>query len=204
MTEAPSPPTSSSLLDGLRRRDDESWRRLTIIYGPSVYAWGRRAGLQSADAADVVQKVFASVAANIDQFRRSQPGDSFSGWLWTVFHSRLMDFFREQRRLPRAVGDSDVKRLKDADLEEAGSEGFANRENDTSALVRRALRIIETDFNSTTWQSFWRTVVEGQSPSDTARDLNLTPAAVCMGRSRVLRRLRETLEGLGVAENEAS
>jgi DNA-binding HxlR family transcriptional regulator len=39
--------------------------------------------------------------------------------------------------------------------------------------------------------SFWRTAIEGGSPVDVAADLGVSPAAVRMARSRVLRRLKE-------------
>jgi RNA polymerase sigma-70 factor (ECF subfamily) len=163
-----------------------------------VYGWCRKAGLQAVDAADVVQQVFATVAASVAQFQGGRPGDTFRGWLWTIFHSRLMDFFRHQRRRDRLVGDSAVKRLKDAEPAEPPPTTSSEDEADNAGLVRRALEIVRGDFSAATWQAFWGTAVEGQAASDVARDLGLTPAAVCMARSRVLRRLRETLAGLGL------
>jgi hypothetical protein len=50
---APPPSTPSSLLEGLRQGDAASWRRLALLYGPLVYGWCRRRGLQAADAQDV-------------------------------------------------------------------------------------------------------------------------------------------------------
>jgi RNA polymerase sigma-70 factor (ECF subfamily) len=195
--------SASSLLVAVGRRDPEAWRRLTAIYGPTVFDWGRRAGLQSADAADVMQQVFVNVAAHIGQAQWDRPGDTFRGWLWTIFHSRLMDFFRNQRRQPQAVGDSEVKRLVDEGPgESAGTASIAD-EDEAASLVRRALRTIRADFNEKTWQAFWRSSVAGEATSEIARDLGLTPAAVCMCRSRVLRRLRETLAGLGVVPEES-
>src|SRR5437868_11824602 len=111
MAKIEAPASSPSLLVAVQRRDPEAWRRLVSIYGPLVYDWGQRKGLQPADAADVLQQVFASVAQGIDQAQWDRPGDSFRGWLWTVFHSRLMDFYRDRRRQPVALADSDAGRL---------------------------------------------------------------------------------------------
>jgi RNA polymerase sigma-70 factor (ECF subfamily) len=203
MAKMQTPPTSSSLLAAVRKHDAEAWRRLTVIYGPSVYGWCRRSGLQAADAADVVQQVFSSVAAHIEQFRDDRPGDTFGGWLWTIFHSRLMDFYRDHQRNPQAVGDSEVKRLKDAAAEAVPTASWLG-DDENAAVVRRALQIIEADFSPATWQAFWRTTVDNQTTGDVARELTMTPAAICMSRSRVLRRLRETLSGLGVVPDEPS
>ena len=52
---------STSLIQGLKVHDEEAWQRLLDLYVPLVFSWCRRAGLQSQDAADVVQEVFQGV-----------------------------------------------------------------------------------------------------------------------------------------------
>lgn len=189
------PNSSPSLIRAVRKRDPDAWRRLVAIYGPLVYDWGMRKGLQPADAADVLQQVFVSVGQGIDQAQWDRPGDSFRGWLWTIFRSRLMDFYRDRRRQPQALNDGDGSELVDDETTEMSPHTV---EGEHLLLVRRTLEIIRLDFSQATWQAFWRSSVEGHATSDIARDLNLSPAAVCMCRSRVLRRLRETLCELGI------
>lgn len=43
---------------------------------------------------------------------------------------------------------------------------------------------------------FWRVVVGNESVAEVAADLGVSSAAVRMAKSRVLRRLRDELEGL--------
>jgi RNA polymerase sigma-70 factor (ECF subfamily) len=64
------------------------------------------------------------------------------------------------------------------------------------ALYRRALSVLQSEFETRTWQAFWRAAVDGQSPAEIAADLNMTPAAVRKAKSRVLRRLREEIGDL--------
>ena len=110
-----------------------------MIYGPAVYSWARRQGLQPADAADLLQQVFASVAVGIAEARWDRAGDSFRGWLWTIFHSRLMDFYRQARRQPLPVGDSEVKgRMEAAQSDPSETTSLAGPD-ESAALVRRAL-----------------------------------------------------------------
>lgn len=201
MTITHPPASSSSLLAGVRAHDPEAWRRLTAIYGPAVYGWARRHGLQPADAADVLQQVFASVTVGIEEARWDRAGDSFRGWLWTIFHSRLMDFYRLARKQPQAVGDSKVKGFVDAAQALVDTASLADPD-ESAGLVQRALLIIRADFKEKTWQAFWRSAVEEQPTADVARELELSPAAVCMCRARVLKRLRETLLGLGICETD--
>ena len=101
--------TSLTLLDRLRRRDPEGWRRHVRLYGPLIYRWCRRGRLQPEDAADVTQEVFRTVAARIDDFRRDRPGDSFRGWLWTITRHKIGDHLRRLRRQPDAAGGSDAQ-----------------------------------------------------------------------------------------------
>src|SRR2546425_622239 len=86
--------TSSSLLERVKARDADGWRRLVRLYSPMVFDWCRQRGLQSEDAADVLQEVFQAVFQHVADFRRDRPGDSFRGWLWTITQNKLHDHFR--------------------------------------------------------------------------------------------------------------
>jgi RNA polymerase sigma-70 factor (ECF subfamily) len=80
--------------------DPNAWRRLARLYRPGVYAWCRRAGLQSADATDVGQEVFLAVVKGIATFRRDRPGDSFRGWLFGIARHKIKDHWRRQACRP--------------------------------------------------------------------------------------------------------
>lgn len=179
---------SMSLVVRLKARESEAWDRFARIYGPSVYGWARAAGLQDDDAADVGQEVFKAVAVHVDEFRHDRPGDTLRGWIWTITRNKIREHFRRRSRSPESkFGDeglADVafvpEQPPDVDVESAG-------------LAQRALDLIRTDFEPKTWQAFWRTAVEGQRPIDVAREVGISVAAVYMGRSRVLARLRQEL-----------
>src|SRR5262245_59702180 len=108
-SESGSASLASSLLVRLRGQDADAWRRLTTLYGPVVYDWCRAAGLQAEDAADVGQEVFQAVARGLADFRRQRPGDSFRGWLWTIAHNKMRDFWRRQAARPQAAGGSSAQ-----------------------------------------------------------------------------------------------
>ena len=65
--------------------------------------------------------------------------------------------------------------------------------NDLSVLSRQALEMVRSQFEDQTWNAFWRTTVDGQSPADVACDLQLSVWSVYQAKSRVLRRLRAEL-----------
>lgn len=185
---------SSSLLARLRLRDSEAWGRLIDLFGPEVYAWCRQAGLQESDAADVGQEVFGAVAAKIGDFRRDQPGDTFRGWLWTITRSKLHDFWRRAARQPAAAGGSDAQQR----LTELADRDQSNRSASavpavSQRLVERALGQIRDRFEPRTWQAFWKATVDQRPTQEIAAELGMTPGAVYIAKSRVLRTLREEL-----------
>lgn len=188
--------TSHSLLQLAKERDAAAWERLASIYSPLVYQWCRRAGVQNHDVADISQEVFQAVAGALAEFRKDKPGYSFRGWLWTITRNKIRDFVRQQRRQPSAVGGPDAnqqwKQLADDQPE---SDEFAS-DFPNAKLAKQALALMQTDFSEPTWKAFWRTAIDGQRAADVADELGLPLAAVYMAKSRVLRRLREELDGL--------
>ncbi len=63
-------------------------------------------------------------------------------------------------------------------------------------VVSIGLDLVRAEFENRTWEAFRRAVVEGQSPAQIAADLGMTIQAVYQAKSRVLRRLRQELDGL--------
>src|SRR4051794_11675033 len=94
--------TAASLVERARAHDPAAWQRLVALYGPLVYSWARRGGLRAEDAADVVQEVFRALVAHIGNFRQDRPGDSFRGWLWTITHNKVRDYWRSRHLQPQA------------------------------------------------------------------------------------------------------
>jgi RNA polymerase sigma-70 factor (ECF subfamily) len=64
------------------------------------------------------------------------------------------------------------------------------------ALFARALDRIRAEFEERTWSAFWRMAVEGRTAKDVGADLAMSPGAVRVAKSRVLRRLRQELGDL--------
>lgn len=201
MTSSLSPSSSDSTSTSLLRRagdqDPEAWIRLTEIYGPLVYRWARQGGLQASDAADVSQEVFRVVAARISTFRRDRPGDSFRGWLWGITKNKLKERFRRETiGGDGAGGTAGLQRLQELTVSLPSDASEFETESGRCALMQRAMKAVEAEFELTTWQAFWRATVEEQKTGDIAADMGMTTAAVRQAKYRVLRRLRQELEEL--------
>src|SRR5438128_2738587 len=102
---------SSSLLARVQAQEQAAWNRLVHLYSPLVFRWGRRAGLQEADALDVGQEVFQAVWRTVHKFHRDRPGATFRGWLRTITGSKVADFYRRRQHQPPAPGGSNAETL---------------------------------------------------------------------------------------------
>jgi RNA polymerase sigma-70 factor, ECF subfamily len=186
--------TSCGLLERVKADEQDAWRRLVELYAPLVYRWCRRSDLPDQDAADVLQEVFQAVASHIAGFRKEAPGDTFRGWLHTITQNKLRDHFRRRGRQPAAEGGTEAQ-LRFLELAAASYSGAAETDEarTDSGLLSRALSLIRHEFQTHTWRAFWLIVVEGQSPDEVCAALRMSPGAVRVAKSRVLRRLRQEL-----------
>jgi RNA polymerase sigma-70 factor, ECF subfamily len=180
--------TPASLLERLRQPGNQSaWDRFVDLYTPLLYYWGRRAGLQEPDVADLIQDVFQILVRKLPEFAYDREG-TFRGWLRTILLNQWRTSLR--RRTEKSMEISDAL-FDDADTKNS----FIEKEY-RDYLIARALHVMKTDFQSTTWQACWEHVACGRPVADVASELGITVKAVYLAKARVLRRLREELVGL--------
>jgi RNA polymerase sigma-70 factor (ECF subfamily) len=189
--------TPRSLLERLRDEpDDDSWKRLLNLYTPLLERWLHQSGVDGADAADLLQEVFATLVRELPSFQHNARTGAFRCWLRTILINRVRVFWNARRTTPVPAGDRDILRELDR-LEDPASDlsRLWDREHDTF-LARRILEVIEKDFTSSTWHAFRRLVLEGAKPAEVAAQMGLTVNAVLLAKSRVLRRARQEIAGL--------
>ena len=66
---------------------------------------------------------------------------------------------------------------------------------DRDFLIRRALQIMQTDFEPTTWRACWERVVADRPAAEVAAELGVSVEVVYAATYRVIRRLRSELAG---------
>jgi RNA polymerase sigma-70 factor (ECF subfamily) len=76
----------------------------------------------------------------------------------------------------------------------ADNDALAEREYQTH-VVQQALRLMQSDFDETTWQACWQTKALGRPAAEVAAELGISASAVYAATHRVLRRLRAELQG---------
>jgi RNA polymerase sigma-70 factor (ECF subfamily) len=142
------------------------------------------------DRVDLVQDVVVRVMAKLSTF--AGEGDRcFVAWLRTVMLNRWRDLGRRKAARPSlndpgvievAVQRNEREHLTDTD--------------DCNFIVRRALQVMKSDFEETTWRACWMRVAQSRSAADVARELGVSEDVVYTSTYKVIRWLRSELAGL--------
>jgi RNA polymerase sigma-70 factor (ECF subfamily) len=194
MTEADSS-TRASLLVRLRdAADTASWQTFLDTYGPLLYHYCRRRGLQDADAADVAQEALLEVVRCIRTFEYRPEVGRFRDWLGTLVFRKLARFLERKNRLAATPAtDTPPNGLHDLGHIPADPE-WADEFN--AQLLRVALERVRPHFEPSTWSAFERVWLENQPAAKVATELKLGIEKVYLAKSRVLKRLEEEVRML--------
>jgi RNA polymerase sigma-70 factor, ECF subfamily len=183
--------TSETLLERLRQPNQPAaWERFVGLYTPLLLYWARRSGLQLQDAAEFVQEVLVLLVEKLPEFQYDRQ-KSFRSWLRTLAQNRWRD--RQRRRQPAARGGAE-RQVPDLTIAD-GLEDVWEQEH-RQYLTRRALELMQSDFQPTSWKACWEHVVNGRSAAEVGAELGISENAVYIASCRVVRHLRRELAGL--------
>ena len=170
--------------------DQSAWETFVGLYTPLMFYWARKAGLRQADAADLVQDVLAIVFRRLPDFKYDRQG-SFRGWLRTITLNQVRDRKRK-KALPIAYASQ-------SQIAESVSVPQAESIWDLDygrMLLKQAMDQMECDFEPLTWQALLSVMKEDLSVNQAAEKFEVSPWTIYSARSRLIRRLREQLEGM--------
>src|SRR5438105_9954042 len=145
-----SPLTRASLLVQIRDGSNRAaWQEFVNLYGPVVYGFARKRGLQDADSADLMQDVLRSIATAIGRLDYDRKQGTFRGWLFTITRNKVFNFLSARRIRPQSSGDSATNPLLNAhpDAEEGTDAWEMEYQRRLAAL---AMDRIKGEFQDTT------------------------------------------------------
>jgi len=185
------PETNESLILRIKDpADAASWSDFLAIYRPVVVRMACGRGLQHADADDLAQQVFLSVARAIEDWEPDSQRPPFRVWLARITRNAIVNALPRKR--PDAAGGSTSVQEMLRELPERNDETTQQLiEESRREAMRWAADEIRSEFTELTWAMFWQTSIEGESVAEVARQQNKTPGAVYMARFRVMQRLKE-------------
>lgn len=183
------PETRESLIARLPdHADSAAWEEFVQLYEPLIYGIGRRHGLQPNDASDLVQDVLIAVSGCIERFQPDQGRGKFRSWLFQVARNQTLLRLRKLRRQVNSNQHLDEVAVT------------ANNREFEMAFRRRAFRWaarrVRDSVQESTWEAFSRTAIECQAPAEAAREMGVEIGTVYLSRSRVMKRLRDSVEGV--------
>lgn len=189
------PETRDSLIERVKDvGDDAAWLEFFGIYQPVVYRMARRRGLQDADAHDVMQQVFGSVARSIDRWVAGENQPPFRAWVAAITRNAVTKAL-VRRPKDRAAGSTSVLQMLHGQADPAGTAEEMQNEARREA-VRWATKQIQPEFTEQTWKIFWQTSIEGVPIAEAARSSGRSTGAIYVTRYRVIARLKEKVAEL--------
>jgi RNA polymerase sigma-70 factor (ECF subfamily) len=164
------------------------------LYAPLIYGFGRKSGLQDADAADLTQIVLQEVNASIGRLEYDPAKGTFRGWLFGVARNQLSKWRRSQRQ-PQGTGDTEnLEQLAAYPAPNDAASWWETEYKRQRFLV--AAHRVRPQVNEDAWLAFWQTAVEGRAASDVAGELKIKLGALYTAKSRVLALIKKEIQTL--------
>ncbi len=183
--------TSESLL--IRLKSDshsEAWARFVELYPPLIFYWGRKVGLQSNDASDLVQDVLTIVYQKLPSWNYD-PKRTFRGWLRTVTLNRHRELGRKKKIDTTNPSPSFLGKLPDDETAQSTWDVNYARQ-----LVATAMEMMKPDFAPKTWAALKVLITSGRPAADISRESGVSVWTLYSAKNRLMARLRTELDGL--------
>jgi RNA polymerase sigma factor (sigma-70 family) len=187
--------TRPSLLARIRDpRDEPAWREFIEIYGPLVIRLARARGLQEADAADVAQEVFRSVARSADGGGFEPARGSFRSWLFGIARNKAIDFLAASRRQTRGTGDTNMQDLLESQPAPSQEDSALFESEYRRRLFDWAAERVRAGSTKAAWRAFEMAALERRPAAEVAECLGTTVGTIYYYKSQIMTRLRRLIE----------
>ena len=187
------PETRDSLILRLPTQSDaQAWREFIEIYEPLLFRFARRRGLQDADAREIAQNVFLSVAKAVERWHPDKQQGKFRAWLFCIARNQLINYVAKHSKQRGSGNTSQIRLLRE--LPEASPEIDEITRDYRKEMFRLAAVQAREAFQESTWTAFWKVAVLGCDVKQVAQELKLSATAVYIARSRVTAKIREIVQ----------
>ena len=176
----------------------DDWDKFLKVYGPTIYHYGRRHGLQDADALDVVQNVCMRVYRAVQTLQYDAQRGTLEGWLYTI---AFREIHRCRKRTSiasrRLASHNRTDTLDDVEIPE-------HRPADNQAcsdLYQIALERLRRQTKPENWQAFELVHIRGIKPVAVARLIGKHVKWIYRIKYKITCRLKSELIALADVEN---
>lgn len=189
------PETRASLLLRLPNASDlVAWDEFVNLYSPCVVRVVTRAGLQQADAENVLQEVLLRVAKSIELWLNRTERGGFRPWLLRIAKNETVNLLTRKATRPFEFAGNSVGANLELLVDDHGDLATSiDLEYEKEVFLWAAEQVRES-VSPHTWQAFWLSHVDGLSIEEVSNRLNLQIANVYFARSRVMKRLKQIVQ----------
>jgi RNA polymerase sigma-70 factor (ECF subfamily) len=184
-------PTRQSLLSRLKDwNDQESWKAFFDTYWKLIYNAAVKAGLNDAEAQDVVQETVISVLKSMPSFEYDAEKGSFKTWLLRLTCWRVVDQLRKRQREINQRKPATSTSTKTATVERVADpvglklEATWNEEWEQN-LMEAALERVKRKVDPKQYQVFDLCVVREWPVARVARALKVNRGRVYLAKHRI-------------------
>ena len=195
-------PTRRSLLTRLKNWDDqESWKDFFDTYWKLIYGVAIKAGLNDAEAQEVVQETIIAVAKQMEGFKYDPQIGSFKGWLLHTTRWRIGDQLRKRRGQAGALGREYKTSTRTATVERipdpAGSNLEAIWEKEwRNNIFAAAIEKVKHRVDARQYQIFDLYVIKQWPVKKVATTLGVKPGQVYLAKHRVFALVKKEIANL--------
>jgi RNA polymerase sigma factor (sigma-70 family) len=188
--------TRSTLLGRVRDLNDHAaWAEFQARYRELLVRFCRGRGLQSADAEDVVQQVFLSLARSLPGFTYDPQRGRFRDYLFRCTKNAVFELSKSPKRTGEGL-DIHATALAAAAAERQNEALASAWEQEWVAHhFRLALETVRKTFDGRSVEVFQRSI-DGGKVADLAREFGMNEPAV----HKVRQRIRDRMEALIAAQ----
>jgi RNA polymerase sigma-70 factor, ECF subfamily len=178
-------PQVESIVDRAISGDTEAFGQLYDIYADRIYRHIYYRTSNVDDARDLTQEVFTKAWQVLPKYKRTKT--PFLGWLFTISHNRVIDYYRTKKDHAYLNNEIDPGSATESP-EHIVESGFTQQE------VRKAILRLPADQQQVILMSF----IEGFEYSEIASALNKSEGNIRVILHRGLKKMRAILDGVEV------
>lgn len=186
--------STSALLRALRDPCNASaWREFNDRYGRVIRNFARHVGQDTQAAEDTVQDTFVVFLAKFREGGFNRERGRLRSWLFRIAQNKVRDWHRRHRKevqMPEGSGTGFLEQIPESVAEQWWEAEWRK------ALLRKALQLVEPEFEPDTIETFKLCVLNGKPASEVAGKLGVEVGVVYTRKCRVAKRVREWFKEL--------
>lgn len=156
--------TRSSMIMDLKGVSQERWTEFLFLYEPLLLAWMRKKSVPESEVDDILQESWNAIHKGIGNFERGENKGTFRGWLRRIVERKSIDYFRKRKNALVKVGKAGYEEIlnsAEAPVQKSVDD-VDDEENALQEVRARALELVRSKTEKSTWDMFWQSSVENR------------------------------------------